>query len=51
MFKIVEQKIAQLEAQNTTAPTLHATDVNKPLLNTQSVPDCVKSSIPAPVLD
>ena len=49
MFRIVEQRIAQLEAQNTTALVLYATDVGKPFLNTQSVPDNAKSTIPAPV--
>ena len=27
MFRIMEQRIAQLESQNTTAPILHATDL------------------------
>ena len=34
MFRIMEQNIAQLEAQNTTAPILHATAVDKPSPNT-----------------
>ena len=51
MFRIVEQSIAQLEAQNTTAPILHATTVNTPSLYTQLVPDHGKSTIPAPVYD
>ena len=33
MFRIVEQRIAQLEAQNTTAPILHAIDVDKSSFN------------------
>ena len=49
MFRIMEQRIAQLESQNTTAPILHATDVDKPSLSTQSVLDHIKSIIPAPV--
>ena len=51
MFRIVEQSIAQLEAQNTTAPILHATTVDKPSFKTQSVPDHIKSVLSAPVHD
>ena len=51
MFRIVEQSIAKLEVQNTTTPIFHATTVDKPSFITQSVPDDVKSTIPAPVHD
>ena len=51
MFRIMEQRTAQLESQNTTAPILHATDVDKPSLSTQSVLDHIKSTIPAVVYD
>ena len=47
MFRIMEQRIAQLEAQNTTTPILHVIAVDTTSLNTQSVLDHVKSIIPA----
>ena len=51
MFRVMEQIIAQLEAQKITTPILHATAVGKLLFNTQSVPDHSKSTIPAIVHD
>ena len=45
MFRIMEQRIALLEVQNTTAPILYTTAVDKPSLNIQSLPDHVKSTI------
>ena len=45
MFRIMEQRIALLEVQNTTAPIIYTIAVDKPSLNIQSLPDHVKSTI------
>ena len=51
MFRIAEKRIAQLEAQNTTAPILNAIAVDKPSFNAQSLSDHIKSTISAPIHD